>query len=84
MKLLFIFPGEPRLFSGKSREEQLQLRKEVLISFASPGTDIEVSWAKGAQGMRHGRDIALVVPNALEIATQGEKDGFDAVILHGI
>ena len=83
MKLMVIFPGEPALFSEKDSEE-LRARKERLMQFASAGTEIETFSAKGAKAMVHGRDIALVVPSALAISIQGEKDGFDAIILHGI
>lgn len=83
MKLMVMFPGEPAIFPEKANEE-LRLRKEYLSQFASPGTKIETFSTKGAKAMIHGRDIAMVVPSAVETAIQGEKDGFDGIILHGI
>ena len=83
MKIMALFPGEGVLVPEKLSEE-LRVRKEYLMQFASPGTDIEVFPTKGAKAMIHGRDMAMIVPSAVEIAIQAEKDGFDAIIIHAI
>jgi allantoin racemase len=83
MKIMVMFPGEG-IFAPGALEKELRVRKEYLMQFASPGTDIEVFPTKGIKSPIHGRDIALVVPSAVETAIQGEKTGFDAIIMHGI
>lgn len=83
MRIMVIFPGEGILAPAKLSEE-LRMRKEYLMQFASPGTEIEVFPTRGPKVPICGRDIALLVPSAIETAIQGEKEGFDAIIIHAI
>jgi hypothetical protein len=83
MKIMVLTAGE-RVPSPEERAQQLKARREYLMQFASPGTEIEVFATKGIKTIMRGRDIALVVPSAVETAIQGEKDGFDAIIIHAI
>jgi allantoin racemase len=81
---MVLIPGEEGgLMPGKPSEEFIAW-KEYLMQFASPGTDIEAFPTKGAQYVLHGRDMAMIVPSAVQTAIQGEKDGFDAVIIYGM
>ena len=79
MKIMALLPGEGTLIP----EAQSEVRK-YLMQFASPGTEIEVFRTKGTKEILRGRDIAMIAPSAVETAIQGEKSGFDAIILNGI
>jgi Asp/Glu/hydantoin racemase len=83
MRIMVLYPGEGSILRERLGEE-LRARREYLMQFASPGTDIEVFQTKGAKAMLRGRDIAMIVPSAVETAIQGEEDGFDAIIIHAI
>jgi len=83
MRIMVLFPGEGVLPPEKLGEE-LRWRKDVLMQFASPGTDIEPFNTKGTKAMIHGRDAVMIAPSTLELAIQGEKDGFDAIIINGM
>jgi len=83
MKIAALLPGEGVL--GPERQsEELKARKDYLMQFASPGTEIDVFPTKGTRIIMRGRDIALLVPNAVETAIQSEKNGFNAIIIHAI
>jgi allantoin racemase len=83
MKIMVMFPGQG-IFAPEALEKELRVRRDYLMQFASPGTDIQVFPTKGIKSPIHGRDIALVVPSAVETAIEGEEAGFDAIIMHGI
>ncbi len=83
MRIMVLFPGEGAYVPDET-DDMLRARKEYLMQFASPGSDLEIFRASGASAMLHGRDIAMIVPSAVEIAIQGERDGFDAIIINAI
>ena len=85
MRIMAILPGPSEgLLSADELRQELKSNKEYLMKFASLGTDIDVFLPKGVKKLNRGRDIALLVPDAVEIAIQGEKDGFDAIIINAI
>ena len=83
MKIMVLVPGELADSAEKVKEE-IQVRKEYYLTFASPGTQIEVSPTSGTKAMLRGRDIALIVPSAIEVAIRAEKDGYDAIAINAI
>lgn len=83
MKIMVLVPGELAQSPEKVKEE-IRVRKEYYMKYASPGTDIEVSPTQGTLAMLRGRDIAFIVPSAVEKAIQAEKDGFDAIAINAI
>jgi len=69
---------------GRFLPEEVEIRRKYLQTKALPGTKINVVPLKrGPVTIRNEADFALLVPGVLERAEEAEKDGFDAIMVHG-
>jgi len=75
MKLAIIVPGE-------LPSEAKNHLKEELTRIASPSTETEIFDIKGGK-IRAAADIDLAVPQAVQLAVDAEKNGFDGIVLDG-
>jgi len=78
MKIMAILPGNMNQKEIKRREDDLKQ------SALSPDTEIKAFPVKGPKQATSGLGVLLLTVGTVEKAAQGERDGFDAVILHGI
>ena len=83
MKIMVMKMGEG-VGTPEKVSEELRILKEYLMQFASPGTDLEVFPTKGVKAVTCAKDVSFVVPSAVQVAIQGQKNGFDAIIMHAI
>jgi len=78
MKLAVIIPGA-------LDEEGLRLRVNHIRQFSSKNTDIiPLTFKKEPKGIKTGADVSLLSVETMELAMVSERQGADAIVLHGI
>ena len=78
MKLAVIIPGA-------LDEKGLRLRVNHIRQFTSKDTDIvPLTFKNEPRGIKTGADVSLLAAETMELAMSAERQGADAVVIHGI
>lgn len=80
MKLLYLIPGTMR--SSPLGREEMERRRDILQSFAFPGTVVDVTDTEtGPESIESLCEEYASIPPAVERAVQAQQEGYDGIIL---
>jgi allantoin racemase len=78
MEIAVIIPGE-------LNRNEFDRRIEHINRFVSSGTNVEGFLFKGdIRGIKTGADVSLLANETMKLAIAAERQGFDAIVIHGI